>query len=570
MMRILLLLLCSFSLASKAQNEPYPKDYFRAPMNIPLLLSGNFGELRTNHFHTGLDILTKGVEGIPIVAIADGYVSRVNTSPWGYGKVLYVDHPNGYTSVYAHLSAFNDTITSFYTGAQYKAQQYILDLYPESSKLPVKKGEVIGYSGNTGLSMGPHLHFEIRKTKTEEPINPLLFGFDVKDNIAPTLKGVRVYRFQSEREQGYCDKSHVVTGSGGNYRLKYGSQVNVSGTKDDLFGIAIHGIDRLTESPGICGIYHVKLFVDEELIFEQKTEKLSFYTNRYMNAHTDYEVFRKQRQHYHRSFKLLNNQLDIYPHAPNNGLFHLPDNEWHAIRYEVYDVAGNRSDLSFQLKRSDAGRVDAPETGTLFRADSENHLETPGFQVFMPPGCIYFDIDVDFKTLGKANGCLTSTYRLHDKDVPVQSYYELRIKADLDSSIQDKALIVRLDNGRIVSSQGGTYTSGWMVTETRTFGDFAVTTDTKAPVINPVNIYSGKNMAYNTEIAFKASDNLAGVDEFNCYIDDEWVLMEYDPKRNKFFVRFDDIDVSKGTHQLVFEVIDGVGNRAEWSGSFAR
>ena len=256
---------------------------FRSPLGIPLILSGNFAELRFNHFHTGLDIKTNGSENYRIYSVDTGFVSRINISHWGYGKAIYVDHPSGYTSVYAHLSRFPSKIESYLRKKQFELEKETVTLYPNSDDLKVSRGEVIAYSGNTGGSSGPHLHFEIRETESEKPVNPMLFNFDIEDNLSPTIYHVKFYPIKNALINGSANEKLIkVVGDNNNYTIQ--NSVSASG----LIGLGIHAIDKLNGASNKCGVYRISLFLDDELIFEQVMNKLDFNTKRYINAHKDY------------------------------------------------------------------------------------------------------------------------------------------------------------------------------------------------------------------------------------------------------------------------------------------
>ena len=170
-MRLIIIPFLFFISVSMAQNS-YPQDYFQSPLEIPLILSGTFAELRSNHFHSGLDIKTQQQSGLKVMAAASGFVSRIKVSHFGYGKALYITHPNGYTTVYAHLQNFNPEIDAYIKHRQYKNESYEIELFPKAGELLVNNGDIVAYSGNTGGSGGPHLHFEIRN-KQEHPMNPM-------------------------------------------------------------------------------------------------------------------------------------------------------------------------------------------------------------------------------------------------------------------------------------------------------------------------------------------------------------------------------------------------------------
>ena len=315
-----------------------------APLHIPLILSGNFAELRSNHFHTGLDIKTKGSEGYRIYAVDSGFVSRINISHWGYGKAIYVTHPNGYTSVYAHLSRFPDKIEKYLRKKQFENETETITVYPDSSDLLVSKEEIIAYSGNSGSSGGPHLHFEIRETETENAVNPLLFGFDVKDDIRPTVSNIKIYPLENGFINGKdIAKVYPTVGTSGEYRLKDNPIIEVDGE----IGLGVHTIDKLNGAGNKCGIYTIELFVDGSRVFRQTMEKIDFFTNRYINAHKDYNEYHLKKRSFHKSFVSENNKLELYDGLINKGKLSFEDDTIHQLKYVIKDTYGNTSNCKF-------------------------------------------------------------------------------------------------------------------------------------------------------------------------------------------------------------------------------
>jgi murein DD-endopeptidase MepM/ murein hydrolase activator NlpD len=326
---------------------PYEQTNFQAPLGIDLVLAGNFAEMRSNHFHTGLDIKTNGREGYKIYAIDSGYISRINVSHYGYGNAIYITHPNGYTSVYAHLSTFPKEVLDYIRKKQYSKQSETIQVYPGPNELKVKKGEVFAFSGNSGSSTAPHLHFEIRETATENPVNPLLFNFDIKDDIQPKLLDIKVYPLEGGYINGKKSEYNMdLKGSSGNYAREYDAPVSFKGK----IGLAINAIDYLNGAGNQCGIYTVELYVDEKLKFKQKLEKLDFSTNRYINTHADYLEYRLNKQSYHKSFVSKNNKLKIYEVIEDKGRIFFDDTLVHNFKYIVKDVYGNTSTVSFKMK----------------------------------------------------------------------------------------------------------------------------------------------------------------------------------------------------------------------------
>ena len=349
------------------------------PMKIPLILAGNFGEMRSNHFHTGLDIKTKGVEGQNLYSIEEGTVSRVRVSPWGYGLAVYIDHPNGLTSLYAHMQSFSPTIDSLVYSIQKEKETYVVDENVVERGLKVKRGEFIGLSGNSGSSMAAHLHFELRETETEHALNPLKFACykrKIKDSTKPTLKGIKVYAIN---EKGYMipgqSKYYYCKYINGKYVVNNGEPIDVAAivTENSYLGFAFHVVDKLDAAHNICGVHHTQLSKGEEVFHEQKTDYINFDFNRYLNSHQDYYEFKQNKRNIHKNFKTPINELPIYPKA--DGLF-----DWKNCggnyNFKAFDIHGNLSTISFTIKntgtKASKNPFDRPQD--YFFPDSVNAL----------------------------------------------------------------------------------------------------------------------------------------------------------------------------------------------------
>ena len=534
---------------------------FRSPLGIPLILSGNFAELRFNHFHTGLDIKTNGSENYRIYSVDTGFVSRINISHWGYGKAIYVDHPSGYTSVYAHLSRFPSKIESYLRKKQFELEKETVTLYPNSDDLKVSRGEVIAYSGNTGGSSGPHLHFEIRETKSEKPVNPMLFNFDIEDNLSPTIYHVKFYPIKNALINGSANEKLIkVVGDNNNYTIQ--NSVSASG----LIGLGIHTIDKLNGASNKCGVYRISLFLDDELIFEQVMNKLDFNTNRYINAHKDYNEYKQHRRSIHKSYISENNELDIYKNIKNDGLVMINEDRKYHFKYVLEDVSGNVSELTFSLQGNKqqyiAENSNKEQLNAVLNKDS---IIENDFEAKFPAKSMYASTDLLYTQKEYAGG-LTDLHMLGKMKVPIHKYFVLRLKlGDIADKYIDKALIVELSNDLKKSSAvGGKYNDGWMQAEVRSFGNYTVKIDTVCPKISPINFYEGKNMQGINKLEFKISDNLSGIQDYDVWIDDQWVLSNYLPKKAKLIVAFNKYNkIEKGEHLVKISVIDERGNKAE-------
>lgn len=550
---------------------PYEQTNFQAPLGIDLVLAGNFAEMRSNHFHTGLDIKTNGREGYKIYAIDSGYISRINVSHYGYGNAIYITHPNGYTSVYAHLSTFPKHVLDYVRKKQYAKQSETIQVYPGPNELKVIKGEVFAFSGNSGSSTAPHLHFEIRETATENPVNPLLFNFNIKDDIQPKLLDIKVYPLEGGYINGKkADYNMNLKGSSGNFAREYDAPVSFKGK----IGLAINAIDYLNGAGNQCGIYTVELYVDEKLKFKQKLDKLDFSTNRYINTHSDYLEYRLNKQSYHKSFVSKNNKLKIYEVIEDKGRIFFDDTLVHNFKYIVKDVYGNTSTVSFKMKSEGlSGEENEVLSGeNVLDATSNNVVQQDGFEANLPRNTIYDDLKYEYKTehLSNAHAPL---HHFHNDHIPVQQYFVLKLKTvNVPKGAEDKALIVEMSsNKRQAYSKGGKYNDGWIETEVKSFGNYTVKIDSIAPSVVPVNISEGKNMASQNDIQFKISDNLSGIDTYDAYVDDKWILSYYNTRKGTLTIPFDEYNVvSKGNHKLKIIVKDERKNVTEVSYNFVK
>jgi hypothetical protein len=559
-----------------SQEAKYPKNYFASPLKIPLLLSGNFGEIRSNHFHAGLDIKTQGVEGHEVLASADGYISRIKVAWGGYGKVLYIQHPNGYTTTYAHLQRFSPDIEAFVKKNQYANKSFAVEIFPTATQFTVKQGDIIAYSGNTGGSGGPHLHFEIRDSGTETPLNPLLFGFDIKDNIPPVLKTLGIYPL-SENASVNNGKEAVfvdITGTNGKYIIPGGKSFELSGK----IGFGIETIDYLNNSSNRCGAFSIELLKDNKRVYYHDMQAVAFDESRYINSHVDYFAWNKLKKKVQKSYKDPNNKLGIYGEMENNGIIDFNRDTSHLISYIVTDVYGNISQLNFTIKAKKPEELSDSinsETDKLrMRYDKENLFETENFKVYLPAKILYDDIDFTYSEAAPIPGAFTPTHKVHFAHVPLHSYMDLFIKVDgVDEKIlREKAVIVYLgDNYKVSTSEGGKYFEGFMNVKTRSFGNYTVMIDSVPPIIKPINIYNNKNMSTLDTLMVLISDNLSGIKSFNAYINGEWVLMEYDKKTKRLFHVFEQ-NAQNPAKEYTFslEVTDEKNNKAVYQAKFLR
>jgi len=547
-----------------AQVKEYPKNYFQSPLEIPLNLSGNFGELRTNHFHAGIDIKTEQREGLNVLAAADGYVSRIKVAPAGYGYALYIDHPNGYTTVYGHLLRYAPKIDEYVKNQQYDLESFSVDLFPEKGLLPLTKGEVVGLSGNSGSSGGPHLHFEIRETATEKLVNPLLFGLEVKDKIPPSVSHVWLVPLSDSSWVNGARLPVILETKGGG--LKTTTLPKVYGD----VGFAITTVDMLDGNSNRCGVYRIELFVDGLQVYGQRMDRLDFATNRAMNAHTIYERFKKDRSSIHGSYRLPGNPLDIYDNLVNDGVISFRDGKTHACEYRLLDIMGNESRVKFSVQSLTAPGKPMPSKAHLAHWDWErdNAIETERVRISMKANTLYENLDLDITETTKIANSVGPAYLIASPYEPAHNAYSLSLKADkVKPGYERKTTVVRWDPDKNkLIAEASKYENGWISAEPMYLGYFALMTDTVKPGISVVDfaaIMKGKK-----SFSFKISDGLSGIDQIIPRIDGKWALMEYDAKNSRLTYYFNSRYIAPGEHQFELTVIDAVGNEKKFNGRF--
>lgn len=560
-MRIVICIILGILLSKKILSQvEYEETNFRPPLNIPLILAGNFAELRPNHFHTGIDIKTNHKEGYRIYSIDTGYVSRINISHWGYGKTIYITHTNGYTSVYAHLRNFPKKIEKFLRKKQFENQTETIDFNLKPTDIPIKKGEIIAYSGNTGSSTAPHLHFEIRETKTEYPVNPLLFNFDIKDNVKPSIFNIKLYPIEGSINGKFVEKTYATSGYSGKYILKNNPTITLNGN----IGFGVHTIDKLNGANNKCGIYTIELKLDNKTVYKQTMEKLDFSTSRYINTHKDYKEYHTRKRSIHKSFKTPNNDLKIYSDLNNNnGIITFNKDTTHRLEYIIKDTYGNTSILNFKVKSTSkkhtrlSKKIENVFTHKPFVIDKED------VKVNMEPKTVYDNTHIGYskeKTLYSS----APLHKIGNSKTPLQKYFVMKIKTQgVKSTEENKALVVKISNDKSKAfARGGTFKNGWVETKVRELGNYTVKIDSLPPVVKPINIYKNKQILSQKNIQFKITDNLSGIKTYKIFINDIFMHSNYNPRRSLLTLKFNEYNkINKGNNKLKIIVADERGNK---------
>ncbi|WP_342648123.1 M23 family metallopeptidase [Mucilaginibacter sp. CSA2-8R] len=562
------LFLCISVITAKAQDviqsRTYPKGVFQYPLDLPPSTAGSFGELRANHFHSGLDFRTNRRIGYPVHAAMYGYVSRLRVQLGGFGNAVYLTHPNGYTTVYGHLDHLTPELAQAVRKYQYEHETFEADFKLQPFQFPVTKGQLIAISGNTGASGGPHLHFEIRDSLTEETINPQLLGLTIADQIPPAITGIGVYQLNGRPFSENTPRNFfAVAGTGGSYHLTQPQTLNVSGE----IGFGIMAYDQNSSSVNHNGIYSLQLKLDGRTVYTFAVERFAFDQTHAINGYIDYPEYLKSRRWIQKCFVPPGSHISLYPQSENRGVMTFNDSLQHDVEYVVKDIAGNMSTVKLKVQSSiPKDRPVATFAGTRFRYDQRNEYNNGPVKVVVTPGNLYDDVDFMYNLLPKKPGAYSATHRIHNKYTPIHANYDLWIKPDASiGSLANKAVIVNAASGSV----GGIYHDGYIKAKPAAFGDFYIRVDTVAPVITPVNIRNGSNLSAVRSIALRANDNLSGIKSYRAEIDGKWVLLEQDYKTRIFRYTFDD-NIGSGEHQFKFTVTDGKDNTAIYTASFNR
>lgn len=532
------------------------------PFDFPILLSGNFGELRNNHFHSGIDFKTQGAEGKPIHAVQEGYVSRISVSAWGYGNALYLTHPDGTTTVYGHLQKFSAPITAYLREQQYAKESFNVDLTVEPDVLPVRQGEIVALSGNTGSSGGPHLHFEVRDTETEEILDPIVYYKDkITDTRPPKIQGILICPVEGKG---------VANGTRRKLELKPATAKNGNQTLTGKIeawgeiGLAVKGYDAMDGTSNIYGVKEIALEADGRVIFHSNLERYAFNETRYLNTFTDYEEWKERRSFYMRSFQEPGNRLRFIE-SINRGILTIDEPRIYHLTYTLTDAFGNSSQLAIRIEGKEQPIPEPDLTGTeLFHWGSDNRFGAKGIRLAIAKGNLYNDVYFRY-AVKEDSTALAATHQLHNNPFPLHKSAQLSIRLQQDTLVQKQRYgIVRVQNGR-ASWIGGTYRNGWIDADIKEMGNYTVKADEAAPTITPLNPagWIGKRT-----FTFRLSDNLSGVQAFRGEIDGQFILFEMNNK-SVITCKFSKEQVSQGKHTLKMKAIDACGNEATYTYPFS-
>ena len=560
-MRLILVFLLVSSILCTAQNN-YPQDYFSSPLDIPLILSGTFAELRSNHFHSGLDIKTQQRVGLKIKAAASGFVSRIKVSHFGYGKALYITHPNGYTTVYAHLQKFSPEIEAYVKAQQYKKESYEIELFPSAETLLVSKDSIVAFSGNTGGSGGPHLHFEIRD-KAERPMNPMLFGINTVDTTNPVVKSIFAYPID---ENSFINKSNtkqklrLIPLKNGDYTVE-----NIEAYGEIGFGIET--TDRQNLAANKNGVYNIQTFINGTKNFELDFKQFSFSETKHINQLIDYEHYKTKKKRVQKLFK-ENNPLSLFKNSINNGFINIKDSTYSVYKIRVADYKNNESWITVSIKgiKDSVTKSKELKTTPYYINTSETiNLKEGKISVDIYKDTFYTDFYMDFAVN-------SDTLKLHKDIYPAKKSftinYDVSAYSDTD---KNKLYIAKLIGYKNYPAYSRTKRNGNILsTNTKTLGTFALATDTIKPTIKPSNFKNKQWLSNFRYLKLKIDDKLSGISKFRATVNGKWILMEYDYKTKTLTHDFNDGIITETKNNLKVIVTDNVGNNSTFETLFYR
>ena len=555
----ILLVVSVFQLQAQKTIDP---NYFSNPLDIPMILSGSFGELRNNHFHSGLDIKTQQRSGVPVYAPADGYVSRIKVGHYGYGKALYIKHPNGYSTVYAHLQKFEPAIQDFVKQNQYKKERYEIELFPKENSLLVKKGDLIAYTGNSGSSGGPHLHYEIRDSYSR-PMNPMLFGLEIPDSKDPSITSVFAYPTSNDASVNNSMtpvKLRIIKQKDGTYKTEKISAYGKIG-----FGIA--ATDQQNGAYNKNGVYRIKTSYNGKPKIDIKFEKISFDETRYLNRYIDYTYFKEHKIKIQKLFRQTNNPLSIITQEDDNGFVDVADGFSSNFTIEIKDYQGNLTQIMVPVigkKDSLVVKTELPKDLQYIPSESSSTIQRGVFTVDFPKNALYQGRYLDIKTSG-------DTLHLHRDNIPVHKNISISMDiSNYNTLDKNKLYIARQAYKNTFYYTTTRRKNNILTAKTRTLGSYTLFMDTIAPSIKAVNFTDGKWISNNKTLKIKIEDSHSGISSYRATLNGKFILMEYNYKKDVLTYDFNDDIVTDTQNNLRLIVTDNVGNSSTFEAIFFR
>lgn len=555
-------------LASVLQSQDKTFPQYPNPVKIPVSLSATFAELRSNAFHAGVDIRTQGVEGKEVFAVADGYISRIGVSPFGYGKVIYITHNDGFTTVYAHLSKFNKKINDFVKSKQYEDRSFVQNIILEKHQFPIKRGDYIGLTGNSGSSGGPHLHYEIRYTKTQEPVNPMYFGLKIKDTRKPTIKGLAIYPLENSVVNNSDTALYLDVNFGNNIFSIDNPTIAVNG--NIAFGINV--FDQADGANNKNGPYSVELYADNELIYKILSDKYSYDETRYINSLIDYSYYVKNNERFIRSEIDEFNKLKLY--EKRNGVVTVNQGDTVEMSFVISDYNKNKSKLSFTLIGVELPELESKEENPrsyyrIYNGESRD-IYLDGFVAQIPELSFYRNVSLKASQVDVMHNIYSDfAYRLGTEEIPMHKRMSVRLRVKDEYKDDTLLYVATIDNKDKILFLGNDRVDTFIEAKTNVLGTYFIAKDSIRPFVKPLNFKNKGSIAENWSLRVEIDDLETGISKYAMYINDEWVLADYDAK-NKLLMYQIDNRLKPGNNVLKVVVSDMVGNETIYTATILR
>ena len=520
---------------------------FHTPIDAPFDLSGTFGEFRSR-FHTGIDFKSRGVQGQKIFSIEDGYVSRIEVNNYGYGKVIYIDHLNGFTSVYAHLKNFSPELDEYVKSELYKSKRNSIKKFPKKNQLRINKGEVIGYSGNTGRSFGPHLHFEIRDTKSQDAINPLMFNYSYKDDERPIIRGLYIINENNSLVRNSPIRKKVKKINDSTYTVddfEYNGKIGIG---LDIYDIQYKNLYNQN------GVYKIELFIDSTLKYSYKMDKIKFSENHYKKIMYDYLSLAQKNKKVLKIYTPRNSDLSFLKNNKFNGIINSDSIRNNSLLVRVSDWNGNSSSIKFNIKANDSISRRSSYNGIEILTNQNYTLNKNSSIIEIGKNTFYDDLLMNISYQ-------SDTLNLGKEKDPFRSSIRIKLPHKISDTLELRQSFLGKIINRKISYISSKKNKSYIYASTSSLGEYIISKDTLKPDIKPINFKNKSNIKVKNTLKLRLKDDLSGIKNYSSYFNGNWALFEYEPKSNMIFHNLSDGIIKDGENELIIKYEDGVGNK---------